>query len=115
MIAAMPWLMTYVLAQFAAGLVIYWTFNNLFSVIQQYIIMRRMGVEVDLVGNLFGKKKEVTPIEGVHAEAALVEEKIESALGVDQKDTPENAMKSAPKKISKPKPKKKAPAKKKKK
>ncbi len=31
MIAAMPWVMTFVLAQFAAGLVIYWTFNNLFQ------------------------------------------------------------------------------------
>lgn len=105
MIAAMPWLMTFVLAQFAAGLVIYWTFNNLLSVIQQYIIMRRMGVEVDIIGNFLGKKKEETPIEGVHAEAALVEEKVEDALGIDQADTPENAVKNA-KKVSKPKPKK---------
>lgn len=102
MIAAMPWLMTFILAQFAAGLVIYWTFNNLLSVIQQYIIMRNMGVEVDLVGNILGRKKEETPIEGVHAEAAVVEEQIEDALGIDQEDTPENAVK----KISKPKPKK---------
>ena len=104
-IAAMPWLMTFVLAQFAAGLVIYWTFNNLLSVIQQYIIMRRMGVEVDLVGNILGKNKEPTPIEGVHAEAALVEEEIEEALGVDQKDTPENDLKNQAE-VSKPKPKK---------
>ncbi len=106
LINAMPWLMTYVLAQFAAGLVIYWTFNNLLSVIQQYIIMRRMGVEVDIIGNFFGKKKEPTPIDGVHAEAALVEEEIEDALGIDQKDTPENDLKKSKKKISKPKPKK---------
>jgi YidC/Oxa1 family membrane protein insertase len=107
-IAAMPWLMTYVLAHFAAGLVIYWTFNNLLSVIQQYIIMRRMGVEVDLIGNILGKNKEPTPIEGVHTEAALVEEEVEEALGIDQDDTPENAMKKKdkPKKVSKPKPKK---------
>lgn len=107
MIAAMPWVMTFVLAQFAAGLVIYWTFNNLFSTIQQYIIMRRMGVDVDLIGNILGKKKEPTPIEGVNAEAAVVEEQVEDALGIDQADTPENAVKaSKPKKISKPKPKK---------
>lgn len=105
MIAAMPWVMTFVLAQFAAGLVIYWTFNNLFSTIQQYIIMRRMGVDVDLLGNILGKKKEPTPIEGVHAEAAVVEEDIENALGIDQNDTPENAVKK-PIKVSKPKPKK---------
>ncbi len=104
MIAAMPWVMTFVLAQFAAGLVIYWTFNNLFSTIQQYIIMRRMGVDVDLIGNILGKKKEPTPIDGVNAEAAVVEEQVEDALGIDQADTPENAVK--PKKISKPKPKK---------
>ena len=104
MIALMPWVMTIVLAQFAAGLVIYWTFNNLLSVIQQYIIMRRMGVDVDLIGNILGKKKEPTPIEGVHAEAALVEERVEDALGIDQADTPENAVKKKP--ISKPKPKK---------
>jgi len=102
-IALMPWVMTFVLAQFAAGLVIYWTFNNLLSVIQQYIIMRRMGVEVDLIGNILGKKKEETPIDGVSAEAAKVEEDIEDALGIYQADTPENAVK---KKISPPKPKK---------
>lgn len=103
-IAIMPWMMTFVLAQFAAGLVIYWTFNNLLSVIQQYIIMRRMGVEVDLIGNFLGKKKEETPIDGVHVEAAMVEEEVEEALGIDQKDTPESDVK---KKISPPKPKKK--------
>lgn len=104
LIAAMPWLMTFVLAQFAAGLVIYWTFNNLFSVIQQYIIMRSMGVEVDLIGNILGKNKdkEATPIEGVHVEAAMIEEEIEDALGIGHDDTPEKSIK----KISKPKPKK---------
>jgi YidC/Oxa1 family membrane protein insertase len=103
-IAAMPWVMTFVLAQFAAGLVIYWTFNNLLSVLQQYIIMKRMGVDVDLIGNILGKKKEETPIDGVHAEAAKVEEDIEDALGIDQADTPE---KDVQRKISSPKPKKK--------
>ncbi len=107
-IAAMPWFMTFILAQFAAGLVIYWTFNNLFSVIQQYIIMRRMGVEVDLIGNILGKNKEPTPIEGVNAEAAVVEEKIEEALHNDEAEKPV-------KPISSPKPKKKNPTKKKKK
>ncbi len=119
LIATMPWIMTFVLAKFAVGLVIYWTFNNLLSVIQQYIIMRRMGVEVDIIGNFFGKNKSPTPIDGVHAEAALVEEEIEDALGIDQKDTPENDLKkkakATKKKISKPKPKKKTPTKKKKK
>ena len=44
----MPWVMTFVLSSFPSGLVIYWTFSNLISVIQQYIIMRTMGVPVYL-------------------------------------------------------------------
>ena len=40
------------LASFPAGLVIYWAWNNSLSVIQQYVIMRRQGVEVDLWGNI---------------------------------------------------------------
>ena len=72
MFAALPWIMTVVLSKFAAGLVIYWTFNNLFSTIQQYIIMRRMGVEVNFIGNLLGRTKpqEVTQLDGVEAQAA---------------------------------------------
>ncbi len=31
MFAMLPWIMTVILSGFAAGLVIYWTFNNLFS------------------------------------------------------------------------------------
>jgi len=97
-IAAMPWVMTFVLAQFAAGLVIYWTFNNLFAVIQQYIIMTRMGVKVDLIGNIFGKKKddEMEPVEGIHPEAVVAEKQIESAVTGEEK----------PITVSKPKPKK---------
>lgn len=106
MFAAMPWIMTIILAKFAAGLVIYWTFNNLFSTIQQYIIMRRMGVDVDIIGNIMGKKPEPTPIDGVNPEGKIVENEIEDALGVDPDDTPENALKNKEVKVSKPKPKK---------
>jgi YidC/Oxa1 family membrane protein insertase len=115
MMAILPLMMTFILAKFAAGLVIYWTFNNLFSTIQQYIIMSRCGVKVDIIGNFmhWKKKKEPTPIDGVHVEAAMIEEKIETALGVDQEDTPENDLKR--KELSKPKPKKKKATQKKKK
>jgi YidC/Oxa1 family membrane protein insertase len=41
----LPFLFTFLLAQFAAGLVIYWTWNNLLSILQQWVIMRRMGVK----------------------------------------------------------------------
>ena len=44
----MPWVMTYVLSSFASGLVIYWAFSNLLSVIQQAYIMRSMGVPIYL-------------------------------------------------------------------
>ncbi len=44
----MPWIITLTMAHFPSGLVIYWTFSNLLSVIQQYVIMRSMGVPVYL-------------------------------------------------------------------
>ena len=40
----LPVFFTFLLANFAAGLVIYWTFNNILSIIQQRLIMWRMGV-----------------------------------------------------------------------
>ncbi len=42
----MPIMFTFLLATFPAGLVIYWTWNNILSMAQQYIIMRRMGVGI---------------------------------------------------------------------
>ncbi len=42
----MPLIFTFFLANFPVGLVIYWTWNNLLSITQQYVIMRRMGVAV---------------------------------------------------------------------
>ncbi len=41
----LPILFTFLLAQFPAGLVIYWAWNNLLSVAQQWVIMRKMGVK----------------------------------------------------------------------
>jgi len=42
----MPIIFTFLLAQFPAGLVIYWTWNNILSIAQQYVIMRRLGVRI---------------------------------------------------------------------
>ncbi|MAZ02071.1 MAG: membrane protein insertase YidC [Sneathiella sp.] len=42
----MPIFFTYLLASFPAGLVIYWTWNNILSMAQQWLIMKRMGVSV---------------------------------------------------------------------
>jgi YidC/Oxa1 family membrane protein insertase len=40
----MPFVFTFLLAQFPAGLVIYWTWNNALSILQQAIIMKRLGI-----------------------------------------------------------------------
>jgi YidC/Oxa1 family membrane protein insertase len=52
MFTYMPIIFTFMLATFPAGLVIYWTWNNLLSVAQQYVMMRRQGVEVHLFSGL---------------------------------------------------------------
>lgn len=44
----MPVIFTFMLAKFSAGLVIYWTWNNSLSVVQQSIVMRRNGVRIEL-------------------------------------------------------------------
>ena len=61
----MPLFFTFLLATFPAGLIIYWAWNNFLSILQQYVIMRRQGVKVELMDNLkntfsflSGKKKE---------------------------------------------------------
>jgi YidC/Oxa1 family membrane protein insertase len=55
----MPLIFTFMLAGFPAGLVIYWAWNNLLSVLQQAYIMNKNGVKVELFDNVkatFGKK-----------------------------------------------------------
>jgi YidC/Oxa1 family membrane protein insertase len=61
----MPLIFTFMLAGFPAGLVIYWAWNNLLSVLQQSYIMRKNGVKVELFDNLkasfgLGKPAEKT-------------------------------------------------------
>ncbi len=56
--AFMPVIFTIMLAPFAAGLVIYWAWNNFLSLIQQYVITRQNGVETPfdkIIARLFGK------------------------------------------------------------
>jgi len=50
----MPVIFTFTLGNFASGLVIYWSWNNLLSVIQQTAIMKRAGVKIELWDNLIG-------------------------------------------------------------
>src|ERR1700761_8388096 len=52
MFSLMPIMFTFMFATFPAGLVIYYTWNNLLGVAQQWYIMSRQGVEVHLFKNL---------------------------------------------------------------
>ncbi|MGD0184300.1 MAG: membrane protein insertase YidC [Roseiarcus sp.] len=52
MFAWMPVIFTFMLGTFPVGLVIYWTWNNTLTVIQQGYIMSKAGVKVELWGNL---------------------------------------------------------------
>jgi len=54
----MPIMFTFMLGSFAAGLVIYWTWNNFLSIIQQGIIMKRNGAKIELWGNLLSTFKK---------------------------------------------------------
>jgi YidC/Oxa1 family membrane protein insertase len=58
--ALMPILFTFMFASFAVGMVIYWTWSNVLSFLQQYVIMRRQGVETELdkwIKKLLGKSQ----------------------------------------------------------
>ena len=50
--AWMPLFFTFMLGSFAAGLVIYWAWNNTLSVLQQGVIMRKNGAKIELFDNL---------------------------------------------------------------
>ncbi len=42
----LPWIFVFLFATFPAGLVIYWAWNNVLSIAQQWLIMRRMNVQI---------------------------------------------------------------------
>ena len=52
MFSWMPVIFTFMLGTFPAGLVIYWTWNNTLTVLQQSLIMKKAGVKIELWGNL---------------------------------------------------------------
>ncbi|WP_370337384.1 membrane protein insertase YidC [Parvularcula marina] len=57
----MPLIFMFIFAPFAAGLVLYWFWNTFLSVLQQYVIMKRQGADVDILGNIkasFGKSPD---------------------------------------------------------
>jgi YidC/Oxa1 family membrane protein insertase len=52
----MPFVFTFMLAHFPAGLVLYWTWNNILSFSQQAYIMKRQGADIDILHNVGVKK-----------------------------------------------------------
>ncbi|MDR1828647.1 MAG: membrane protein insertase YidC [Methylobacteriaceae bacterium] len=60
----MPIIFTFMLGSFSVGLVIYWTWNNFLSLIQQGWIMKRHGAKIELWSNLsstFKRNKKDAP------------------------------------------------------
>ena len=58
----MPILFTFIMAQFPIGLLLYYTWSNILTAIQQYVIMRRFKVDnpIDqLIARLTGQGKAV--------------------------------------------------------
>jgi YidC/Oxa1 family membrane protein insertase len=67
MFAFMPLIFTFMFATFPAGLVIYYAWNNLLSVIQQAYIMKREGVELTLFDNIRGRKSQAVTVKAPKA------------------------------------------------
>ncbi len=77
----MPWMMTIMLCSFPSGLVIYWTFSNVISVIQQYVIMRMMGVPVYLFAPDQAKAYAEAQTVAVSEASAKAKAEVEEAKG----------------------------------
>ena len=57
--AWMPIVFTFIMAGFPAGLLVYWAWNNILSIIQQYFIMHRFGAE-NPIDTFFSRLKKAT-------------------------------------------------------
>ncbi|MCC7305852.1 MAG: membrane protein insertase YidC, partial [Alphaproteobacteria bacterium] len=86
-----PFLMAYLMAKFASGLVIYWTLSAAIGILQQIIIMKSMGVPI----YLFGEHKEEQELEkevdkgpALHPLVDMAEKKVEEALFPEKPVTP---------------------------
>jgi YidC/Oxa1 family membrane protein insertase len=60
----MPIVFTFMMAAFPAGLIIYWAWNNLLSILQQGYIMKRQGAKIELWDNLKGLFSKGAPPAG---------------------------------------------------
>ncbi len=50
----MPLIFTFIMAQYAVGLLIYWTWSSLMTIVQQYVLMRRFKVS-NPIDDFFGR------------------------------------------------------------
>ena len=97
MINFMPFFFCFIMAKFAAGLVVYWTFSGLLALAQQVTIMKMMGVKVNLFWQSKADKdlaKQVAAQPAVHPGAELALEQLEGAVGGDDTsllDTPKTS------------------------
>ncbi len=99
-----PFFITFIMAKFASGLVIYWAFSAILSILQQMYIMRSMNVPI----YIFEKEKFEKDLEkkiddgpDVHPLVEMAEDEAEKALFGEGEEPVEKPV------ISPPKPKKK--------
>ena len=79
----MPYFMTYIMAGFASGLVVYWTVSSILGVVQQCVIMKSMNVPIHLFSKGKDKKKleaEIAAGPSVHPSLEMVEHNVEEAI-----------------------------------
>lgn len=107
-----PFIITYIMAQFPAGLVVYWTFSGAISAMQQAYIMKSLGVPI----HLFEKNKTDAEMEkkveegpAAHPLIEMAEEDAEKALFGDEGESAQQAQDNGepPAPIKPPKPRKK--------
>ncbi len=101
-----PFMITFIMANFSSGLVIYWTFSGLFGMIQQGIIMHRMGVPIYLFNKDHFEEEMEKQIEegiGVHPLMEMVEDEFEKGLFGDEGEKTEDLKPPKPKKKKKKK------------
>ncbi len=83
MINVMPFFFCYIMSGFASGLVVYWTFSGALAMLQQFVIMKSMGVEVYFFRKPKVEKeleKQVAEQPTVHPEIEVLEDSVEHAL-----------------------------------
>jgi hypothetical protein len=75
----MPVIFTFMLASFPSGLVIYWAWNNVLSLLQQYYIMQKNGAEIHLWKNLGTQKWQARLATVRNVDASKLKERIGAA------------------------------------